>query len=110
MAWPPRGAKHHHAETSLGCVAFTERGATQMRSLDFNGWLGFLQFPSRSLPPRDRVCDPLVNNTKNNLKNRRDQWLRGRGCYVDIVSKNPWSLGKYAYSSFHVQVQAYLMR
>gem|GEM_PF-4798099 len=51
MAWPLRGAKHHHAKTLLGCVTFTER-----------------------------------------------------------VSKNPWSLGKYAYSSFHVQVQAYLMR
>jgi sugar lactone lactonase YvrE len=35
MARPLRGAKHRHAETLLGCVAFTERGAMQMRSLGF---------------------------------------------------------------------------
>jgi hypothetical protein len=35
MAWPLRGGKHRHAETLPGCVAFTERGAKQMRSLDF---------------------------------------------------------------------------
>jgi hypothetical protein len=33
MAWPVGGAKHRHAETLLGCMAFTERGAKQM-SLD----------------------------------------------------------------------------
>jgi hypothetical protein len=34
MAQPLRGLKHDHAETLLGCVAFTERGAWQMKSLD----------------------------------------------------------------------------
>src|SRR5580704_13642474 len=35
IAQPLRGARHHHAETLLGCVAFTERGASHMKSLDF---------------------------------------------------------------------------
>ncbi len=34
-AWPLRGAKHRRAERFLGTVAFTERGATLMKSLDF---------------------------------------------------------------------------
>jgi hypothetical protein len=39
VAWPIRGAKYHRAETLLGCVTFTERGATQMRSLDFSRYV-----------------------------------------------------------------------
>jgi len=30
-----RGAQPGQAETMLGCVAFTQRGARQMKSLDF---------------------------------------------------------------------------
>jgi hypothetical protein len=35
MAWPPRGAKQHHAETLVGCVAFTERGTRKDEGLGF---------------------------------------------------------------------------
>jgi hypothetical protein len=41
MAWPLRGAKHHHAETLLGCVAFTKRGTRQMKSLGFGRYALF---------------------------------------------------------------------
>ena len=39
VAWRLRGAKHRYAETLLGCVAFTEQGATQIRSLDFSRYV-----------------------------------------------------------------------
>jgi hypothetical protein len=35
VASPLRGAKHRHAETLLGCVAFTKRGARQDEELGF---------------------------------------------------------------------------
>jgi len=34
-AWLPRGSQPGQAETMLGCVAFTEQGAKQMKSLGF---------------------------------------------------------------------------
>jgi hypothetical protein len=34
VLWALRGAKHRHAETLLGTVAFTDRGAKQMKSLN----------------------------------------------------------------------------
>jgi hypothetical protein len=38
VAWPLRGAKHRHAETLPGTVAFTGRGARQMKSLGFGSY------------------------------------------------------------------------
>jgi hypothetical protein len=39
MARPLRGTKHDHAETLPGAVAFTERGAGQVKSLDFSRYV-----------------------------------------------------------------------
>jgi hypothetical protein len=52
-AWPPHGAKQHHAETLLGIVAFTERGASRLKSLDI-GRYAFKQLRSCSNARRVR--------------------------------------------------------
>jgi sugar lactone lactonase YvrE len=39
MALPLGGAERRHAETLLGTVAFTDRGAKQMKSLDFSRYV-----------------------------------------------------------------------